>query len=68
MNRNMSMGTNNTYDIRNSGEFSIINPLDFDSKMNLVSKTNMTKYEQLKNHRYKLRSLIQQKKRSGSRK
>jgi len=66
--RNMSIGTNKTYDDRKSGEFSIINPLDFDTRMNLINKSNMAQYEGLRNHRYKLNSLINKNRRSGSRK
>lgn len=64
--RNMSMGTNKTYDERKSGEFHTINPLDFDARMNLLNQSTIAKYEGLRNHRYKLYALMQQKRRSGS--
>lgn len=66
--RNMSFTNNKTIDDRASGEFSTINPLDFDARMSLLKQSNMAKYEGLRNHRNKLHALIQQKRRSGSRK
>lgn len=65
--RNLSMSNQNTYDGRNSREFKTINPLDFDARMNLIKQSNFARYEGIRNHRYKLQSLINQKKRSGSR-
>lgn len=65
--RNLSMSNQNTYDGRKSTEFKTINPLDFNVRMNLVRKSNMAKYEGVRNNRYKLQSLINQKKRSNLR-
>ena len=65
--RNLSMGSNKTYDERNkSSEFLTINPLDFEARMSLIKQSNLGKINGLRNNRYKLHSLMQ-KKRSGSR-
>ena len=63
--RNLSMSNNRTYDERNN-KFDTIDPLDFNARMNLLGNSNMAKYEGLRNHRYKLNALMDQKRKSGS--
>lgn len=66
--RNSSMTNQKTFDERKSSDFKTMNPLDFDARMNLLKQSDLAKYEGLRKHRYKLQSLIQEKRRSGSRK
>jgi len=63
--RNFSLGNQRTYDERNSNKFNGIGPLDFDTKMNILNNSSMTNHERI-NNRYKLHSLIDQKRKSSS--
>lgn len=63
--RNASMGNHRTYDDRKS-RLSSINPLDLDARLSLLNNSNMSKYKKLRNHRYKLHTLIEQKRKSAS--
>ena len=66
--RNSSMTNQKTFDERKSSDFRTMNPLDFDARMNLLKQSDLARFEGLRKHRYKLQSLIQDKRRSGSRK
>ena len=63
--RNFSLGNQRTYDDRNSHKFNGIGPLDFDTRMNILNSSSLTNHERI-NNRYKLHSLMDQKRKSAS--
>jgi hypothetical protein len=66
--RNSSMGNHNTFDDSKSSSKNGMSQIDFDARINLLKQSDLARLEGLKKHRYKLQSLIQQTRRSGSRK
>jgi hypothetical protein len=66
--RNSSMGNHNTFDDSKSSGKNGMGQIDFNDRINLLKQSDLAKLEGLKKHRYKLQSLIQQTRRSGSRK
>ena len=64
--RNLSISNNRTFDERATDNFDTIEPLDFNTRMNMINQKHAAKLQGIKNHRYKLKSLMDQKCRSGS--
>ena len=62
--RNIIIGEHRTYDERAQNALDFVNPLDFKTKMDVMNDQNLTKYERLMNHRYKLQALMDHKRKS----
>lgn len=65
--RNLSMGSNMTYDERKSRDLNSSNSLGLETKMNLIKQSNASHYTGFGKHRYRLRSLVPKGRRSASR-
>ena len=62
--RNINITNHRTYDDRAPNALDFVNPQDFKTKMDFINNQNLTKYERLMNHRYKLQALMDQKRKS----
>lgn len=64
--RNMSLNNHRTFDESNAQKHETATLLDLDSKLSLLSKNPNKKLSGIRNYRYKLHALIEQRKKFGS--
>ena len=62
----MSINNHRTFDDSRNNPNDTANLLDMDSKLSLLSKNAKNKFNNIRNYRYKLHSLIAQKRKLGS--